>query len=85
MKHQILLSVFVMLAACGCSRKDEMRFSPGTGDAGQFILKQAIARGAAPARTNGCPQLSARGVTRRMNSASSSFSPAPISRQLNRC
>jgi hypothetical protein len=40
---------------CGCS-SDHTR--AGRGDAGQFILKQAIARGATPAITNGALPIS---------------------------
>ncbi|HQZ68562.1 MAG TPA: hypothetical protein PLY87_25910 [Planctomycetaceae bacterium] len=41
---------------CGCSR-DEMRFTKGTGDMGQFFMQQALRRGARPVVTNGLPAI----------------------------
>ena len=32
----------------GCSTTEEMRFVPGRGDAGQFLLRHAVARGGSP-------------------------------------
>lgn len=42
---------------CSCAHRDEPRFSVGTGDAGQFILSQAVARGGHPITTNGLPAI----------------------------
>src|SRR5947208_3285016 len=33
---------------CGCATHDQLRFQSGSGDAGQFIVMQAVARGAQP-------------------------------------
>lgn len=41
---------------CGCA-SDEMRFTKGTGDMGQFIMQQALKRGARPVATNGLPAI----------------------------
>jgi len=40
---------------CGCGHKDEMRFTKGSGDMGQFIMQQALKRGARPVATNSLP------------------------------
>ncbi|HSH95117.1 MAG TPA: hypothetical protein VK968_13280 [Roseimicrobium sp.] len=37
-----------------------MRFQTGSGDAGQFILLQAVARGGQPITTNGLPAITSR-------------------------
>ena len=41
---------------CGCA-SDEMRFTKGTGDMGQFVMQQALKRGARPVATNGLPAI----------------------------
>jgi hypothetical protein len=48
-----LIAICLVLLCC-CAR-DEMRFTRGTGDAGQFMLQQALARGARPVATNNLP------------------------------
>ena len=44
---------------CGCARDKEsgkeMQFTKGTGDMGQFVVEQALKRGARPATTNSLP------------------------------
>jgi len=40
---------------CGCARDKEMRFTKGTGDMGQFVMQQALKRGARPVTTNSLP------------------------------
>lgn len=54
-----LTSFFVLLAVllCGCSSG---YFTGGRGDAGQFILQQAVARGGSPITTNALPVISGR-------------------------
>jgi hypothetical protein len=42
---------------CGCT-SGEMRFMKGKGDVGQFIMQQALQRGARPVATNGLPVIS---------------------------
>src|SRR5437016_2857774 len=42
---------------CGCAHKDEMRFTKGTGDMGQFVMQQALKRDARPVATNGLPAI----------------------------
>jgi hypothetical protein len=41
---------------CGCAH-DEMRFTKGTGDMGQFFMQQALKRGARPLNTNSLPAI----------------------------
>ena len=50
-------TIFVLLAAvfCGCS-SDGLK--AGRGDAGQFILQQAVIRGGSPVTTNNLPAIS---------------------------
>ena len=43
---------------CGCSHEGQMRFTKGTGDMGQFVMQQALKRGARPATTNSLPAIS---------------------------
>lgn len=40
---------------CACATHDQIRFKVGSGDAGQFIVQQAIARGAQPVSTTDLP------------------------------
>lgn len=40
---------------CGCATHDQMRFKAGSGDASQFIVQQAVARGAMPISTTDLP------------------------------
>lgn len=52
------LTPFVLAALtvfCGCAHRGEVGFTHGTGEAGLFILQQAIARGAQPITTNDLP------------------------------
>jgi hypothetical protein len=49
--------LIVLTALCSCVHRDEMRFTTGTGDAGQFILQQAVAFGGQPTGTNGVPAI----------------------------
>lgn len=53
-----LLALVSLSVSCGCAKRDEMRFHAGSGDAGGFILQQAIARGGQPLTTNGLPAIS---------------------------
>lgn len=46
--------IFVAIICCGCASD---RFKAGHGDAGRFILTQAIARGGRPVSTNSLPVL----------------------------
>lgn len=57
MKRLALLLVVAVTVLCGCVHRSEPRFVRGTGDAGQFILRQAIARGGQPITTNGLPAI----------------------------
>src|SRR5437762_2762384 len=41
---------------CGCAH-DEMHFTKGKGDMGQFVMQQALKRGARPVSTNSLPAL----------------------------
>jgi len=50
--------IFLSLALlCGCASHEKMRFKTGSGDAGQFILLQAVARGGQLITTNGLPTI----------------------------
>lgn len=51
------LVLIMITALCSCVHRDEMRFTTGTGDAGQFILRQAVAFGGQPISTNGIPTI----------------------------
>lgn len=55
--RQLLSSLTVagLLVLCGCAGEQEMRFTKGTGDMGQFVLQQALKRGAQPVATNSLP------------------------------
>lgn len=52
----ILVAVSITFL-CSCGSRDQMHFKPGSGDAGQFILLQAVARGGQPITTNGLPTI----------------------------
>ena len=52
------LIIVGLVLLCGCSKKGEMRFKAGSGDAGWFIVQQAAARGARLVATNGLPVIS---------------------------
>lgn len=56
---KILTSLIVvgLTFLCGCTTHDQMRFKAGSGDAGQFIVQQAVARGAQPVSTAGLPTI----------------------------
>lgn len=59
-KNFAALITFILVALtmlCSCAHRDEPRFSAGTGDAGEFILRQAVARGGQPITTNGLPAI----------------------------
>ncbi len=47
-----------LLLVCGCADDKEMRFTKGTGDMGQFVMQQALKRGARPVATNSLPVVS---------------------------
>src|SRR5438874_1921924 len=49
--------VFSLALLCGCASRDKMRFKAGSGDARQFILLQAVARGGQLITTNGLPTI----------------------------
>ena len=49
------LAVVALLLVCGCAGEKEMHFTKGTGDMGQFVMQQALKRGARPVATNGLP------------------------------
>ncbi|MEO5802839.1 MAG: hypothetical protein ABIR24_04865 [Verrucomicrobiota bacterium] len=49
------LIVFSLAVLSGCATHDQMRFKAGSGDAGQFIVRQAVARGAQPISTTELP------------------------------
>ena len=51
------LIVVGLALLCGCAHKDEMRFTKGTGDMGQFVMQQALKRDARPVATNGLPAI----------------------------
>jgi len=51
------LIVVGLALLCGCAHDDEMRFTKGTGDMGQFVMQQALKRGARPVATNGLPAI----------------------------
>jgi hypothetical protein len=52
--HTSLLVVSFALPS-GCATHDQIHFKAGSGDAGQFIVQQAVARGAQPVSTTGLP------------------------------
>jgi hypothetical protein len=55
-----ILASFILAALtmlCSCAHRGEPRFTTGTGDAGQFILRHAIARGGQPITTTGLPAI----------------------------
>jgi hypothetical protein len=54
---RILTSLIVvgLTLLSGCATHDQMRFKTGSGDAGQFIVQQAVARGAQPISTTDLP------------------------------
>jgi hypothetical protein len=49
--------VFIAILLCGCAQRSEPSFTAGRGDAGQFILRHAIARGGHPIATNNLPAI----------------------------
>ena len=51
------LIVVSLMLLCSCVHQDQMRFKNGSGDAGQFILKQAITRGGQPITVNELPAI----------------------------
>ena len=56
---RILASLFLfsLLILGGCSSEDAMRFTKGTGDMGNFLVEQALKRGAHPISTNALPTI----------------------------
>ena len=54
---RVLISFIVvgLTLLSGCATHDEMRFKDGSGDAGQFIVQAAVARGAQPISTTDLP------------------------------
>lgn len=57
MRVSTLLVVVGLSFLCGCASHDQMRFKAGSGDAGRFILLQAVARGGQLLTTNGFPAI----------------------------
>lgn len=57
MQSFVLSTAVALLLVCGCTCEKEMRFTKGTGDLGQFVVQQALKRGARPVTTNGLPTL----------------------------
>jgi hypothetical protein len=57
MRNFTFLVVVSLTFLCGCASPDQMRFKPGTGDVGQFILLHAVARGGQLLTTNGLPAI----------------------------
>lgn len=49
------LTIIGLLLVCGCAGEKEMRFTKGAGDMGQFVMQQALKRGARPLATNSLP------------------------------
>jgi len=56
---RILASLFLfsLLILGGCSSEDEMRFTKGTGDMGNFLVEHALKLGAHSLSTNGLPTI----------------------------
>ena len=50
----IIISIALL---CGCASHPKVQFKAGTGDAGRFILQQAVARGGQLITTNGLPTI----------------------------
>src|SRR5882724_9402758 len=57
MRTLISLAIVSFALVCGCAKKDEMRFKAGSGDAGHYLLQQAVGRGGQPITTNGLPAI----------------------------
>jgi hypothetical protein len=57
MQTLALLTVIGSLLICGCAGEKEMHFTKGAGDMGQFVMQQALKRGARPVATNSLPAL----------------------------
>ncbi len=55
MQTVVSLTALGLLLVCGCAGEKEMRFIKGKGDVGQFIIQQALKRGAHPIATNSLP------------------------------
>ena len=56
MSAKLLIFMFAgLVAMCGCTHLDGPRFRTGKGDAGKFIVEQAVLRGAEPITPNGLP------------------------------
>jgi hypothetical protein len=53
-RHLPFALTFAAIIFCGCASD---HFTAGRGDAGQFILQQALVCGAHPAATNGLPSI----------------------------
>jgi len=51
------LIVVSLMLLWGFAQHNQMRFKTGSGDAGQFILKQAIIHGGQPITTSGLPAI----------------------------
>lgn len=49
------LALAALAVLCSCAHRDGPRFAAGTGDAGQFIVQQAVFRGGRPITTNALP------------------------------
>ena len=57
MRFLTSLIVFGLAMLFGCASHEKMRFKAGSGDAGHFILLQAIARGGQLITINGLPAI----------------------------
>jgi hypothetical protein len=57
MKILTTLIVASLTILSGCATHNQMRFKAGSGDAGQFIVQQAVARGAQPISTADLPAI----------------------------
>jgi hypothetical protein len=51
------LTLLTVTMLCSCAHHKEPKFRHGSGDAGEFILRHAIARGGQPALTNALPTI----------------------------
>lgn len=57
MRAMTPVTVLSLLIIAGCASEDEMRFTKGKGDLGDFILEHALTRGARPIATNDLPSV----------------------------
>ena len=57
MRLLAILFLLSLLILSGCSHEDEMRFTKGTGDMGNFLVEHALKLGAHSLSTNGLPKI----------------------------